>query len=939
MSASDAGTSAGPFFGRQREIGLVAAAIDDVAAGSPRIVLIEGAPGIGKSALIDRVLRDADLRVAYASGDEHETSLPFGVLDQLLRHAPDDLEVSPLAPDFSLPDVMAGGARLVDLLGVLQTEGPVALVVDDLQWCDPPSLHAIVFALRRLRVDQVVALLAVRSEESAHLPRGLHELVATQSGVRIPLAGLGRNELRRLAEDMGCEALPQRALARLTAHTRGNPLYARALLQELDPRALISRAGIPLPAPRAYASLVLTRLRQCSPAAVRLVGAAAVLGNRCPLSEAALLADLEGPLPALEESCSNLLLRMVDTPVGPELVFTHPLARAAVYHDLGPTRRGELHERVASSNHDERVRLSHRVAGTVGDDPDLAEELASFAARQLAAGPAAAQAAADALQAAARVAGSQRERQGHLLQAVECLIAAGELGTATHLSEALVGSDDVPAALYIRGALALHTGRADDAEHLLGSAWGMVDGRDDPALAAGIAGQLAISHLRRANAEEVVSWSRRSLNAGLPRIPLGMSASTTLALGMITAGRYEEAAAAVPPLPDHDRDRERQPLEGRLARGIVSLWSDDPRAARSDLEDTLRTARREGMLVPALFALYHLSEVEFRLGSWDDAVAHGELAASMAEDADQFGMLASVHGNAALPFACRGAWEAAEAHVEAALTATRILPDATNVTWAHSARATLAAARGDHAAVVESAEIIASTLHGGGDQPGIKPWRVLGAEALAALGEADRADRLLRPHEERARACDLPLARAATSRARGMVELARGDPVSAERHFEIALLGTSIAPFERAQTELAYGAFLRRGGNRRHADSLLRTAEATFHALGAAPYLERTQRELAACGLTPARRTPDARYKLTPQEQTVAHLVTKGLRNREVAAELVVSVKTVEYHLSNIYRKLQVSSRTRLAAELTGDDVPLVTARGHGPARTPPTTT
>ncbi len=124
-------------------------------------------------------------------------------------------------------------------------------------------------------------------------------------------------------------------------------------------------------------------------------------------------------------------------------------------------------------------------------------------------------------------------------------------------------------------------------------------------------------------------------------------------------------------------------------------------------------------------------------------------------------------------------------------------------------------------------------------------------------------------------------------------------------------------PYERALIEFAHGQFLRRNGRRRAASEQLTRARETFAALEARPALERCERELVACGLKPTRRGSDEQPDLTPQEQAVARLVATGRTNREVAAELLLSVKTVEVHLTRIYAKLGVSSRSQLAALTT----------------------
>jgi DNA-binding CsgD family transcriptional regulator len=192
------------------------------------------------------------------------------------------------------------------------------------------------------------------------------------------------------------------------------------------------------------------------------------------------------------------------------------------------------------------------------------------------------------------------------------------------------------------------------------------------------------------------------------------------------------------------------------------------------------------------------------------------------------------------------------------------------------------------------------------------------AEGLVGVGRSEEADELLRAHEERAAQRGRASSVARLARARGRVEAALGRPERAAEAFERALeaAGRVALPFERAKVELAAGGFLRRVGRRRWAAELLTAALATFERLGARPYAERCRTELAGSGLQPAPRGGRGSL-LTSQELVVARLAAAGRTNREIAAELVVSLKTVEYHLRNVFQKLGITRRGQLAALLT----------------------
>ena len=907
------------FVGRREELGILQNALENARAARPRVVLVHGSAGMGKSALLRRFLGGAGSgAVLRASGDEGETALTYGVVAQLLAGLPEPLPgtLSSLrAGAGPSPDPLTVGAALVEMLGVLQDDGPMILVVDDAQWADTPSLHALVFAIRRLRVDRVLAVLVARDDALDSMPSGLHRLLATEVGTEVPLGGLPLLDLRRLASCLGAGRLPTAAVQRLARHTGGNPLHVRALLAELPASGLFADD---LPAPRSFSALVQSRLASCPPEAKTLVVAASVLGLRCGLGLAARLGSVADPLVALEAAVGAGLLHTAATPTVKEISFVHPLVRAAVYHDVAPTRRAAFHTRAATLVEDEGSALRHLAAASPADDADLAADVGAYALREARRGAWAAAAAA--FLSSARLSPGNIERERRFIEAVQCLLVAGEYAQAAALAEELPRFSDSPRRRCALGQLAFVAGRLDEAERLLLGAWEGADRGADPESAARIATQLASIYMKRCRGSETVEWARRALNAATD-LSVGVATPPwLLVLGLAAAGRPEEGLALVDRLPDYEGEPDARRVEWLAGRGTVRMWTDDLRGAKDDLSTVAEICRRRGPFNLGVIATYYLSETEYRLGEWDEAVVHGEVAASAAEDADQAWVLAIPHAVATFPLAARGVWERAEAHARAAAEAAAALGAAGDTTWAAVASARLALAAGDFAGAAAALVSLPDLAAGGAmEEPNIQPWRELYAEALVRLGRLEEAEQMLAPLEVLAAGRGRRSSLAGAARVRGMLEGARGRDGDAHAAFQAGLVHAAQVemPFERALLEDAYGRFLRRAGERRQARERLGGAYEVYLRLGARPFVERVERELAACGLSPARRSPARHLELTPQELAVARLVAAGKTNREVAAELVVSAKTVGYHLGNVYTKLGVSSRTQMAARFT----------------------
>ncbi len=889
-----------PFVGREAELAVLDAALDEARGGRPRVVLVDGPQGIGKTALVAQLLRaNRDVRTLRASGDESETLVAYAVVDQLLRVGGVSEPVA-VGGAATATDHVGAGARVLELLSGLQQDGPLVIVLDDAQWADAASLKALVFALRRLVADPVLALIVVRPQDVAALPEGVRRLAET----RLHVGALAPGDLRALGAAMGLEGFTARAAERLHAHTEGSPLYARALLEELPAETWRAGEG-PLPAPESFQAMVARRARDCPAPACALVEAAAVLGLRSPLADAARVAGLDDALEALEDGIAAGLLRARESPGRREVTFAHPLVQAAVYHELGPARRARLHLAAAEVAGDEGAALRHRVAAAPGEDARLAAELEDFAGRE--AGHGAWAIASSTLIAAARLSATRADRERRVLKAVDALLYAGDVARASAFADEIAAFEAGPLRDCVLGFLAVLSSRPLDAERLLRSAWDRCDPAADAQLAATIARRVALHLLYRLRGEATVEWSRRALalagDTQAELLPLG--------IGLGYAGRLAEGLAAVEPAlgPEHAG------LTVRRVRGWLRLLADDLDGARADLAEESATALGLGAFGVAAFALAHHARAEYYAGAWDDAVVHGERAVAIAADLEHLILRAVSEAVAVAVPAARGDWTVAEEHV-ARIAAP---PDdyENDIAARCLAAALLATARGDHDGVLATLEpVLAIEPREGIDEPGCWPWQDLYADALVSAGRLDDAAAFLPAHEALAAERGRASAIARLARVRGRLEAARGDADAADAAFEagLAQLERLSMPFERALHELAWGQVLRRRGLRRAASERLLAANERFAELGALPYRERCENELVACGLAPAERRDADRDRLTPQELSVARLVASGLTNRQVAGELMLSIRTVEFHLTRIYSKLGIRSRTQLAA-------------------------
>lgn len=906
-----------PFVGRQGEIKALQTELATAQSGHPRLVLIEGPAGMGKSAVLDYFLADvADVTVLRATGEQWEAFVAYGVVDQLMRTAGVSNARLLASRDRSLPaeEPVAVGARILEVIEDLEQKAPVVIVIDDAHWADVDSLRALLFVTRRLVRERVLTVLAERTEAVPRLPEGLRRMASGRTGTTIDLSPLSVGDISLLANAMGVHRLSTPAARRLHTHTEGNPLYITSLLSE-TPRERWRTWQPALPAPSGFAKRVVARLDACSSDARKLVEAAAVLGSATTLAGAAELGGVANPIEAADEAVDVNLLRLRDDGGVRDVEFGHPLVQAAVYESLGPSRRVRLHTAAARLVDDEASALRHRVMAVTPPDSRLVADLEAFAGREGALGAWAG--AAWALLEASRLSPDRAAREDLLLRAVDAMIGAGDLIQAETFAREAVAF--APGALRnaALGYLAVLRGQSDEAQRLLRSAWERIDGAD-AGLRAQVAQRLALHEVGRLRGREVVEWGSRAVELSSPRDPVRVEAQALLGLGLCWQGRWPEGFAAYDAVlarfPD---DHTGQPLDRvQMAKGWVRLAGDDVGGAHQILAETAPAALQAGSTRIAVWSYVWLARTRFALGAWDDAAADAERAVALLEESGHVWLRPLARFAAAAVPAARGEWAAAEEHAQAAAARSgnyELMVVATGL-----AQAQVPAAHGDHEGVLRALEpLVRLADRAGVDEPGFWPWQDLYGDALVGAGRLDEAARFLQPHEELAADRARGSVIASLARVRGRLEAARGRLPAAQEAFRRAMVEAQRLPmpFQRALVELAYGQVLRRAGQRRAAAKLLRTARDRLAVLRARPYLERCERELIACGLAPSKRSEFDPSRLTAQELAVARLVARGMSNRQVAAELFISIKTVQFHLTNIYAKLGVGSRVELAAQ------------------------
>ena len=897
------------FVGRAAELASVAEALTKVEAGQPWLVAIEGDPGVGKTALARRCLSEVTgLRVLSARADQAEADLDFGIVDQLLRAARGAFPAATLTGGTGSPtSSFAMGARLLEMVGEQQATGAVAIVVDDLQWADRRSVEALTFMLRRLSVDPVVAMVTYRGPSDLLDQAAQRMLLSIENRLRISLGGLSSDEAASLAAALRAGSLDDEAVRRLYRHTGGHPLYLRTLLSEgfdFDPRA----PGR-LVLPRTLAAAIGDHLRVLPPQTRIILEMLSVLNLRMPLAQLGQAAEIESPSAAIEPAvASGLVDWSPEEPTCP-VEIRHALVRDAIYAGITATKRRMLHARAASMVN-ESASWEHRVAALERPDEDLAAELERLAGEEAAGGRLAL--AATHLQWASDVSPARADRERRLLTAALHLMLAEE-SRGLALREAVEASGPSPLRSCVLGTMAFSSGQLGEAERQFSEA--LAEARNDPdsrPLAAMIANRLAGTYTLLGDGEKVMTFGRWALGTGCLDAAAASQTRTLIAIGASQVAGPREALAELGHLEADAARVGPVDVDGLSFRGVFRLLAGDLGQAVTDMTASLRLVRRGATLTLGLRAYFYLALAQYLAGAWDDVLLTAEQGFSAAAIHSRRYERPLLHLAAGCVPAGRGAAEEAERHARLAEEAAASLEYGQERLYAAMARALVCQATSDYLGMADALGHWRddSALDGRSRAYAVL-WRPLLAEGLVGSGQTGQAAAVL--GQLRAGSGQAAYLQPALAWLEGWLAEQCGDPEQARRIYARGEdTASARSPVYTARLLLAHGRLLRRTGNRKDAVERLRRANDLYTALRAAPFITRTEEELAACHLPGGPAKKRSVLALTSRETEVAHLVGKGLSNPEVAAELFVSRKAVEYHLGNIYAKCGLQGRQQL---------------------------
>ncbi|GAA1300162.1 LuxR family transcriptional regulator [Planotetraspora silvatica] len=915
------------FVGRARESDRLRYCAGKVRAGDSWLAVIEGEAGIGKSALVRRFAASLDdFTVLRAIGDPSEADLPYGVIGQLTRHVERAvLKQFPLLaespPAGTNPHVVGG--QLLLLLGALQESGnPVAVIVDDVQWADRLSVQLLGFVLRRLWADRVLTILVIRPEAEASGETLERLLRSSERTVKVDLGGLGGGEIAQLAQALIEGRLAPGLADRLYAYTRGHPLYVRTVLAEIPADVLRDGVLERWPVPRSLQVGIRAQLDRLPQESRDLLEAMAVLDAQVPLSAVGRLADLPDPARALGPAlAAGLALWWPKEPQSP-VALVHALQRDTIYDSLAPERRRSLHAGAAALV-GTAASWAHRVAAAATTDARLSDELDRSGMEEAASGRNAV--AATRLLWASSLSADRADRERRLLTACAQSLLTMQPGWAANLRQQVEDCSPGPLRSCVLGTLDMMAGRFATAEAHLTQAWQEALSLPKPGWVAVLAGTFLTNiMLWRGRGAETVEIARRTLAIGDLDPATTDFTRAALATGRLWHEGPRAALRDLAYLPVQGTTVGNHNLDTLATRGVLRLFLGELSAARADLQivaqrDQQGAGSKFGPLTISL-----LSVVHYVAGDWDESESTAERALAVASSQDQLAGEAPARFAAVCVKAGRGEWDIAQRHLDDLARIAQSLDSAAEIVYSSLAAATVAQARADYPALLRSLRpLLDGTAEDGGFRLRDKPFwlwqQSLLIEALTGTGRVDAAAVALR--ELRAAYDGDGYLGVVVARLGGQLAEAQGRPHDALAIYEQAVAAdadTDTAPLYRAIVEQAYGRLLLATGStsRREAAAWLHKAHGRFSTLRAVPFVRRCEADMSASGLTAFERDPSRLSALTERELSVAHIIASGRTNQEAAAELYVSQKTVEYHLSRIYAKLGISSRRQLSEAL-----------------------
>ncbi|MFG2794369.1 helix-turn-helix transcriptional regulator [Streptomyces sp. NPDC048419] len=930
---------------REGESAAIADAVKHVTQGGGGLLLVEGEAGIGKTRLLEEVRAagvEAGARVAWGRGTELESEFAFGLVRQLFEPILADEdgrgEGQWQGPAVQARQVFAAAgtaAEPVGDFGVLHglywltanasQDRPLVLVVDDLQWCDAPSLRYLAYLLPRIDDLGVLVVAALRTGEQVTDER-LVQHITTDPAVRVlrphPLSVHAAALLLR-------QALPEEPdpsfVAACHRATGGSPLLLRELASTIAAHGMTaSDANATLVmdlGSKAVQRLVTARLHGLPEFILAVAGAAAVMGDHADLTAVAALADQDAAaaLDAADALERLGILRVKYDRHVPVLSFAHPLVQAAVHGSLDPAERAVAHRRAA------------QVLTAAGADP---ERIAAHLLRVPPSG--------------------DSKAVADLRKAAEQATARGTPGGAyTYLRRALEEpptQDQYLEILAAAGQTALLVDFQAAAKHLQEA----LDRTTDPVKRADIAIMLGMAHLYQGEGDRSITvWSqalsqlpataqdqRRHLESSrlmaatfivpghhevlpslpeLRRLPPHESTSAHL-LDCAIAGR--ELALAVPAAVSRARRAltdvttlvEEAGGDVAIPCGWRALLDADDDMAMDSIQAAIVEAHRNGSLYALVPAYMHRALGWLLRGQLTEAEATAREALDVVDLTGADIVSIYVRAWLAETLAETGRFAEAEQILQAIGVTTSTCPPGPFYSPL-VALAVLQRMRGDSKSALDAA-LQAGQVCADYDirNPAFAGWRTDAALAMQALERDDEAREIAAEDLRLSQQWGAPRALGRALRVNGL--LTRGNDKLALLAQAITVLQDTSARLEQAKALADYGAALRSVGQRTEAREPLRQALSLSTRCGATLLAEYARTELVAAGGRPRHVSLTGPEGLTPSEMRVAVMAAGGATNRQIAQQLFVTIKTVEVHLSAVYRKLGITNRSQLSSRL-----------------------
>jgi DNA-binding CsgD family transcriptional regulator len=901
--------------GRAGECRRVTEALNHVRGGGGALLLLAGSPGVGKTTLLEYAAAAAGgLTVLRACGAEFEAPLAWAGLHQLLRPILGRLDSLPGEQAAALRGALRLGPAtgddpflvslaLLTLLSQAAAGSGLVGLVDDAQWLDDQSADALRFVARRLARDRIGLIVAARDTPASRF--------ALDPWPRIDLTGLSTQDMTDLLSQWAPAGVSPQVRERLLNHAGGNPLALLEIAGSLTADELAGRRPLPDPLPLSpgLEKAFLEQVRRLSPSAQKLLLVAACAQDATwdDVRTAARELGVPDRLGELEQA--QLIT------IGAEgMQFRHPLVRSAVISAAPFTQRRDAHlalAHVLTGADDTDRRTWHRAAACSGTDQGIAGELDASA--HMASRRSGFAAAAAAFERAAELSPDAVSQARRLVDAGQAAFQAGQperaLACAQRAAHLAAGSTTIPGrAAWLRGQIQLRAG-------LLSEAIGTL--RDGAELMAGQDPQAAMEMLLDASeaAEYAGDTPAMIAIAGQAARAAASAPATAPGAGLLAGiadmltGQTEQGSAAISAALDQIAGT--SSAQWLRWAGRASLYQGDNSRTIQLFQASARLARATGALDYLPLALSGVATAEQLRGRFADAEVAADEGLHLARETGQQIAEGLNLTTLAAVAAFRGEEDRCRQYARAALALAiprRFGLVAALANWA-LAFLDLGAGRAS-AALPRLQELTQAGPGTGHFLIGLLALPDL-VDAAARCGDAETTQRAMASLEQAAATLPGSWLAASLARCRGLL----AQPPEAVKYQQQALRLYDLGDggFERARAQLELGEALRRARRRTEARDTLRSALTALEALGAWPWAERARGELRTLGDTPATTKTDSLSGLTPQELQIARLVSSGASNREIAGQLFLSARTVEYHLYKIFPKTGVSSRTELA--------------------------